>query len=96
MHSNVVQMKRIFDNPAHRHYGPARRAWLMLEQLFADYGGLARFELRLANYQASEGIQRPHWDDHLSFLMSQGLSEAPAQRLVLTQMLTAQQWIGSC
>lgn len=89
---DLMHMKRVFEDPDHPQYGPARRLWMMFEQLFADQGGLARVEARIALYQDQALIRRPIWDDHLVTLIRGGLHESDAQRTVLTQMFVAEQF----
>jgi hypothetical protein len=91
---NIRHIARIYDTPGHRHYGPARRLWMVLEQLLADEGGVERFETRLRLHQATLGIYRPAWDEHLHQLIAQGQSEASAQRMVIQQLLLAREWIA--
>lgn len=90
---NVNEIRPIYEQPNHRHYGPVRRLWVMLEQLFADRGGVVMVEKRLAAYQERANVTRPRWDEHLGSLIENGQSEAAAQRLVIQQMLVAEEYL---
>ena len=90
---NVRHIQRIYNSPDHSAYGAARRLWLMLEQLFADLGGVERFEVRLHLYHDQvHGGRRLYWDEHLAELMRRGQTEPSAQRTVLQQLLVAREW----
>lgn len=92
---NIHNIRRIYDDPGHRHYGPVRRLWIMLEQLLADVGGMRAWEERVKVYREQMGAEaRPRWDEHLSDLLRSGLTEPDAQRVVIEQVLTAQKWFG--
>lgn len=95
MMGQVRELVRIYNNPAHPNYGPVRRCWLMLEQMFADCGGVESFEVRLHAHQDAtlKAGGRIYWDQHLAQLMRNCLSEADATRTVVMQMLTAHLWI---
>lgn len=92
MPADVHQMKRIFDNPNHPNYGPVRRLWIMLEQLFPE--GVERFEARLKIYHDRQETVPPKFDEHLDALIRMGQGEADAQRMVLQQMFSAREWIS--
>lgn len=94
MMGTVSELVRIYDNPNHPQYGPVRRCWLMLEQMFADKGGIAKFEVQLHLYQDTQTDRgRIYWDEHLAQLLRSGLSSADATRTVVMQMITAQLWV---
>ncbi len=84
---------RIYNMPGHKHYGPCRRMWMMLEQLFADGRGIAAFEIHMHAHQTDLGRGPLFWDRHLAWLIEQGQSEAAAQRLVMHQLMVAAEWI---
>lgn len=90
---NATPIRRIYDMPGHQHYGPARRLWMMLEQLFADRGGISAFELGIWAYQDSVGRERVVWDAHLANLIGTGLGHSAAQRMVMLQFLTAAEYM---
>ena len=92
MHAEVI--RPIYEMPGHRRYGPCRRLWMMLEQLFADRGGVRALEIAIAANGDRMNRAVPRWDEHLDWLMDCGQSEAPAQRIVMMQMLTAAQWLS--
>lgn len=93
MAMNPTPIRRIYEMPGHCDYGPARRLWIMLEQIFADRGGVARVETRIWEYQDNIGRARIKWDTHLSMLLT-SLPEAAAQRTVMHQMLTAAEFVS--
>lgn len=86
-------IRPIYEMPDHKHYGPVRRTWMMLEQIFADRSGVRAVELAIEAYQKRGLIDRPRWDTHLGWLIDQGQSEPAAQRIVLQQMLVAFEFI---
>lgn len=90
--NNVHQIKRIWETPDHRNYGPVRRLWIMLEQLFPE--GVEAFEARLTAFNDKRDILTRKWDEHLDALINCGQSEADAQRLVLVQLFNAREWIS--
>jgi hypothetical protein len=87
------QIRRIYEMPGYPTYGPTRRLWVMLEQLFADSGGVVVVERGIWAYQASIGRHEMRWDNHLEFLLVQGQSEPAAQRTVMQQMLVAAEFV---
>lgn len=90
---SATPIRRVWDMPDHPQYGPVRRLWIMLEQLFADIGGVTKFELSLWEVQEKLGRDPIYWDRHLIFLIEQGQSEASAQRIVAQQALTASEFV---
>lgn len=92
MPMNATPIRRIWEMPNHQHYGPVRRAWIMLEQLFADIGGVAALEMRINAFRDQAGMSILRWDEHLADLIAHGLREPDAQRTVIQQMITAYQF----
>lgn len=86
----VHQIRPIYDQPGHKHYGPVRRLWCMLEQLFANRGGVKALEAAIVERNPG----RPRWDEHLANLIDGGQSECAAQRIVMQQMLVAGEYFG--
>ncbi len=87
---NATPIKPIYEMPDHPHYGPVRRMWMMLEQMFADHGGVKVFEVAVLTFQQQRGLQpRPSWHEHLSNLIAGGISEPVASRIVMHQCLVA-------
>lgn len=86
-------IRPIYQMPGHPQYGPCRRLWVMLEQLYADHGGVAAVEVAIERHQTASGRIKVRWYDHLSWLMNQGQSEASAQRTVMMQVLVACEFV---
>lgn len=87
---NVINIRRIYDDPLHRHYGPARRLWMMFEQMFADqFGGFNGLQAKLDAVQERQPMGLRRWDEHLVRLLDGGQREPAAQRMVMIQMLFA-------
>lgn len=93
MTMTATPIRRVWEMPDHPQYGPVRRLWIMLEQLFADTGGIMKFEMSLWALQKRLGRDPIYWDRHLIFLIDQGQSEASAQRIVMQQVLTASEFV---
>lgn len=93
MTMQAIPIRRIWEMADHPQYGPIRRAWVILEQLFADKGGVSAFELALWAAQEKAGRGAIHWDRHLEYLLCHGQSEPDALRTVVHQMLVAAEFI---
>lgn len=91
---DVNEIRPIYDQPGHRHYGPARRCWVILEQLLADKGGVLMFERRMTSYRVVNQMPALHWDQHLGQLIDGGQSEASAQRTIVQQCLVAVEFMS--
>lgn len=87
-------IRPIYEMPGHRHYGPCRRMSVMLEQLFADRGGLRIVEIGMQAWRDNRGMPSLTWDAHLGWLIDQGQGEAGAQRIVMQQLLMAAEFIS--
>lgn len=75
-------MERAFDDPDHKHYGPARRLMVMLLQLgIIGWDGVAA-----DRWDDSKAIGMT-WDQQLCRLLNAGIDEASAQRRVLHDLL---------
>jgi hypothetical protein len=90
---NPTPIRPIYDMPGHKHYGPVRRAWTMLEQLFADRGGMRPIELQIAAEREVRGFAPLRWDTHLASLLDSGVSEPAAQRTVIQQLFVAEEFL---
>lgn len=66
------------NNPNHRHYGPARRLWIILSQLMDDYNAAE------ARFEKWQGL---HWCDWLVQMLDVGKTEKQAQRKVVEEMM---------
>lgn len=94
MTMNPTPIRPIYDMPGHKHYGPVRRTWMMLEQMFADRGGVRPVEIAIEDFRTMQGhAQRDGWDAHMAWLLDAGQTEPQAQRVVVQQMLVAEEWV---
>lgn len=85
----TTPIRRIYEMPDHPRYGPVRRMWIMLEQLFADRGGVKVLEVAMIAHVNRMRQERRTWDEQLDFILRAGLSEAAASRMVMQQLLVA-------
>jgi hypothetical protein len=73
----MAEASRIYDDPKHPQYGPVRRLYVMLLQLWADIG-IERMETVYRDQY------RTYWDIDLAFLMGTlEMSEPDAQRTLM-------------
>ncbi|ARK07497.1 hypothetical protein LAV_00122 [Sphingobium phage Lacusarx] len=72
---------RIYDNPNHPHYGPARRLHVMLLQL----GGDGSYSVMDNKYAAIFDVP---WDWSLSQLLTADWPEPQAQRFIMKRTLS--------
>lgn len=66
---------RIYDNPNHPHYGPARRLWVILAQLDL-----------LETAEATLFKKKRKWDEQLAKMLDKDNAEPSAQVAVLIRV----------
>lgn len=71
-------MSRVYDDPNHPYYGPARRCWVILVGLFSDLTALDE------SYQQEGGWA---WDEHLAYDLTNGVEERRALRKIVWRCL---------
>lgn len=70
-----MTLKRIYDDPNHRHYGPVRRLWVVLAMLYG-------FDLKDV-----DKVHGSPWDIAMSGYLHQNVPENVAHKTVLYRIL---------
>lgn len=73
------QMKRIYDDPNHPHYGPVRRLWKVLALIYG-------FDLDGVDRHWARGGEVPigYWDEAMSSYLVLGFKEPKVHKLILS------------